>query len=233
MKALLRLQYYMSGGRWGGLFLAGFPFLLALLPYPHVPDASFHVLMVTTLGSFLGLVQTVMIDNAESVSHWRSYAKSLPYSREQLVDAKYLFSLLCAGEAALLGALMLPLLMLRNPEAVSVLPYAPSAAELSLMNAALASAGVLAAAAFLYPSYFRRSGRLISYVLGFLIFFFVFMFFVPFRLMMALTRCKWEPLTSSMHLVPYLLLAGSVICCLLSWLYTRKTYCRRKRRRAA
>ena len=231
MKALLRLQFYMSGGRGFIVTLAVYPMILLVFPH-HTPDASLCVLTAAMLPAGLAFVP-LGTERAESVSHWRSYAKTLPYSREQLVDAKYLFSLLCAAAAALLGALMLPLMMIRYPEAVSALPYAPSAAEITLMNTALSSAIVLASAAFLHPSYFQRSGKLISYILGFLIFFFVFMFFVPFRLMMALSRCRWEPMTPFTRCLPYLMFAVSAVCFVLSWRISRKLYCRRRKRRRA
>ncbi|MBP0966796.1 MAG: ABC-2 transporter permease [Oscillospiraceae bacterium] len=231
MKALLRLNYYMIGGYKIVLAVAAILFFVLLLPLSRRWDVSFSVILSLNFGAAIGFTP-IGIEKAESVCRWRSYAKTLPYTREQLVDAKYLFSLLSAAAAALLGAVMLPLLMLRNPEAVSALTYAPSAAELSFMNAALAAAIVLYAAAIHYPSYFRRTGGIVLFAVGFSAFIFAFAIFFA-KYMMALDRCKWAPLTSSMHLVPYLLLAGSAVCCLLSWLYTRKTYCRRKRRRAA
>ena len=231
MKALLRLNYYMIGGHISALIIIAFPFLSMLLPISRRGDASFAIIMSIMLGFIIGSV-LFGIEKAESVSRWRSYAKTLPYTREQFVDAKYLFSLLSAAAAALLGAVMLPLLMLRNPEAVSALTYAPSATEFSLMNAALAAAITLYVVAIQHPAHFRCPGGYLLFTVGLSVFI-LGSGIIFAKYMMALDRCKWAPLTSSMHRMPYLLLAGSVICCLLSWLYTRKTYCRRKRRRAA
>ena len=232
MKALLRLNYYMIGGNKIVLAVAAILFFFLLLPISRRGDASFTVILSLNFGAAIGFTP-VGIEKAESVSRWRSYVKTLPYTREQFVDAKYLFSLISAAAAALLGAVMLPLMMLRNPEAASALTYAPSAAEFSLMNAALAAAIVLYAAAIHYPSYFRRPGGIVLFAVGFsgLIFGFGFIFFPKY--MMALNRCELEPLTPFMRCLPYLLFAVSAVCDLLSWLYTRKTYCRRKRRRAA
>ena len=238
MKALLRLNYYMIGGYKIVLAVATILFFVLLFPLSRRWDASFTVILSLNFGAAIGFTP-VGIEKAESVSRWRSYAKTLPYTREQFVDAKYLFSLLSAAAAALLGAVMLPLLMLRNPEAVSALTYAPSATEFSLMNAALAAAIVLYAAAIHYPSYFRRTGGIVLFAVGFSAFIFGFgvIFFPKYMMsmsyMMSLSRGEREPLTPFVRCMPYLLLAGSAAGCLLSWLYSRKTYCRRKRRRAA
>ena len=234
MKALLRMNYYLIGGHITALILIAFPFLTLMLPFSGKADAINCLILSAIFGFAIGIV-TNTVDNTVLQSRWRSYAKTLPYTREQLVDAKYLFSLLIAAAAAFLSTVILPLLLLKTPAALSELTYAPSAAELSLMNAALTAALALQMAAFQNDLYFHRAGGIliliVQLILGFP--FFILFFFAFVYLCQHLDWCKWEPLTLLARCLPYLLLAVSAVCYLFSWVYTRKTYCRRRKRRRA
>lgn len=237
MKALLRLKYYMTGGLIFLLILTAYPLLLVLLmillPFGK-KDITSLSMIILNIGVYVGIMQSNS-ERAEAASRWRTYAKTLPYSRRQHVDAKYLFSLLAAGLTFLSVAAAVTLLILLRPDCLSEYPYAPSAAYLILMHASFSAAIVLLFAVILYPLYFRRSRGMGTYaaaaVTGLLFFaapIYVFMHFTQ-----SFLWCRWEPMPPFTQSLPFLLLGGTAVCYLLSWLLSRRFYCRKKRRKPA
>lgn len=237
MKALLRMYYYMVGGLIFLLLLTAYPLLLVLLmillPFG-TKDITALSMLILNIGVYVGIMQ-FNSERAEAASRWRTYAKTLPYSRRQQVDAKYLFSLLAAGLTSLSVAAAVTLLILLRPDCLSEYPYAPSAAYLILVHASFTAAIVLLFAAISYPLHFRRSRGFGTYaaaaVTGLL--FFAAPFYVFMRFNDGILNCKWEPMTSFSQSLPFLLLCGAVVCYLLSWVFSRKIYCREKRRKSA
>ena len=84
MKALLRKEFYISGGRKALLTAAAATPFMILLNWSGI--AAVYALLLC----LLPLTIRIKDDSAR----WWTYAKTLPYSRNQIVDAKYLFQLL-------------------------------------------------------------------------------------------------------------------------------------------
>lgn len=224
MKALLRLNFYLSGGYKNLLILAAIPFLLLL--ENHIvgsePDVGFSILTVGAIGVIIGITP-FSLNAVKTQSHWQTYAKTLPYHRTQIVDSHYLFSLLDAVFAAVVGSAAVSVQMLLNPALLSETPYKSSAA-FSLMYAAAAAAITLHLAAFQYPLHFRQQSSIRSYVL-----------FTALSLLLLLPYLMY--LTAHMDFagtvtvlpdtrwLPLLMLAVSAACYPLSWLMSRRAYC--------
>ena len=231
MKGLLRITHYMSGGLWVIPFDFGFPLLFCLLPFGKKPDSSLCMFIVMYISVMTGMMP-VAAQKAASVSRWKTYMKTLPYTRRQQVDAKYLYSLLTVIPAVLAALLTLPIVLRFNPDMLSEFPYAPPAALLMLVYGALTAAVILLMAAFLHPlSCIRRGGIrtvLVSIAAAAPFTFIYISIFAYFS--SHLYRCKWEPISKAALLIPFLLLALAVICYPLSWRLSRRLYCRKRKK---
>lgn len=235
MKALLRTQYHLIGGLKTALFCAALPLLFALLritlfrtaaePGINVSDGFFPVVTAAFVISML----LPCIITAETGSRWSEYVKALPYSPEQLVDSKYVFSILCAAFAAVTAAAVLPLLMLRNPALLSDTVYT-SAANAALMYAATAAAIVLQFSAVLYPLHFRRRYDLPTF-LSFAVLLGIIM--LPYLLHIPIETAgrPAEAFLPDTHKLPLRMLADAAVCYPLSWLLSRKSCCATSRRK--
>lgn len=231
MKGLLRITHYLSGGYWIILLDFGFPVLISLLPV-NKPDISTCMMFVAYISIFTGMMP-VTAQRAASVSRWNSYIKTMPYTRRQLVDAKFLYSLLTVIPAVLAALLLLPYFQLRNPNMMNEFSYAPPAAFLMLMYAALAAAAVLQMTAFLLPLSFIRRGGIGTYLAGTAVgapFVCIYIGILAY-LSHHLYLCKWEPVSQTALMIPFLLLVLAAVCFVLSWRISRKLYCRRGRKK--
>lgn len=230
MKGLLRIQHYLSGGQWIIPLDFGFPVLISLLPV-NPPNISTCMMFVAYISIFTGMMP-VREHEAASVSRWNSYIKTMPYTRRQQVDAKYLYSLLTVIPAVLSSLLLLPFVQLRNPNMMNEFPYAPPAAFLMLMYAALAAAAVLQMTAFLLPLSFLRRGGIGTHLAGTAVgapFVCIYIGILAY-LSHHLYLCKWEPVSQTALMIPFLLLALAVICYPLSWRLSRRLYCRKRKK---
>ena len=217
MKALLRKDFYLIGGK-RGLLTAFITFLsMALFLRFSLGNESFESISPMRwlgIGFSLGLLPDAT-DRAEAQSRWRTYAKTLPYSRRDKVCAKYVFSLL----AALAGTASVTLLMMLLHCSVFRVTAGAAIALITALNTS----------AFQYPLIFlhiRRGGsvlfHLISVVLG-------IVYFLPqFSLMIAFfTAQACNSITPSHQLilyVPYIGVPVSLVIYLLSWLLTCRIY---------
>ena len=230
MKGLLRMQHYLSGGQWIILLDFGFPVLISLLPV-NPPNISTCMMFVAYISIFTGMMP-VTAQRAASVSRWNNYIKAMPYTRRQQVDAKYLYSLLTVIPAVLSSLLLLPFVQLCNPNMMNEFPYAPPAAFLMLMYAALTAAAILQMTAFLLPLSFIRRGGIGTYLVGMAVgapFVCIYIGILAY-LSHHLYLCKWEPVSKTALMIPFLLLALAVICYPLSWLLSRRLYCRKRKK---
>lgn len=231
MKGLLRVTHYLSGGYWIILLDFGFPVLISLLPV-NPPNISTCMMFVAYISIFTGMMP-VREHEATSVSRWKSYIKTMPYTRRQQVDAKFLYSLLTVIPAVLAALLLLPYFQLRNPNMMNEFPYAPPAAFLMLMYAALTAAAIMQMTAFLLPLFFIRRGGIGTYLAGTAVgapFVCIYIGILAY-LSHHLYLCKWEPVSQTALMIPFLLLVPAVICFVLSWRISRKLYCRRRRKK--
>ncbi|MBR3446710.1 MAG: ABC-2 transporter permease [Oscillospiraceae bacterium] len=230
MKALLRIRFYLSGK----LKIAARGTALSLL-YALIRPAAESVLRVSDgfpsviMAAFVFGIDALFVSAAESGSRWQEYAKTLPYSDGQLVDSAYLFSLLYAAFAAVPAAAVLPVLLLRNPALLSGSPDT-SAAEAALMFAVTAAAAVLQISAFLYQVFYRRNSSLKSFGV-----------FAAFLVLLLLPYLLYVPVKAAdgqttaflknTQKLPLWMLADAAVCYPLSWLLSRRLYCRRGRKK--
>ena len=135
MKALLRKEYYILGGRTAILTAVVLAVPALLLNW------SFNLVMLAIILCVLPFA----LDTKDINARWWTYAKTLPYSRDQIVDAKYLFHLVMI---LLFGLVMLTerfISWLINPE--------------RMLNAVFAEYlffAVCLMSAFIFPSIFRK-----------------------------------------------------------------------------
>ncbi len=230
MKGLLRKEFYCAGGFVTLAIFAGiYPVTLLFV---RIFQTGFDSMCIMTALVVFALLPDI-INRAEATAHWRTYAKTLPYSRAQIVAAKYLFSLLSALTAAAMNALYTLVLMLIQTGASENVFLASVPA-----TAALSAAVILYSAAFLYPYYFRsirRGTGIVSYIVTTFI---GILYFIPFGIPVLFYTVSLRPsrLKEPAHavmMIPYILLAVSAVIYLLSWPLSRRLYCRRKRRESA
>ena len=115
MKGLLRKEFYILGGIKTPIGIAAM-FTAALI-------LNWDFLYFTTALVIVFLPITLF--NADTKARWWTYSKTLPYSRKQIVDAKYLTLLICMS-IPVLGQLLhtgVNLLMQRESMPVLSAPY--------------------------------------------------------------------------------------------------------------
>ena len=115
MKGLLRKEFYILGGIKTPIGIAAM-FTAALI-------LNWDFLYFTTALVIVFLPVTLF--NADTKARWWTYSKTLPYSRKQIVDAKYLTLLICMS-MPVLGQLLhtgINLLMQRKSMPVLSAPY--------------------------------------------------------------------------------------------------------------
>lgn len=217
MKALLRKDY-LIGGRY--LLTVFITFLsMALFLRFSLGNESFEFIspmIWVGIGFSLGLLPDAT-DRAEAQSRWRTYARTLPYSRRDKVCAKYVFSLL-AALAGTASVTLLMMMMLLHCSAFRV----TAGAAITLITA-------LNTSAFQYPLIFlriRRGGsvlfNLIAAVLGIVYFLPQFVLLIAF--FTAQARNYITPPHQLILYVPYIGVPVSLVIYLLSWLLTCRLY---------
>ncbi len=219
MKGLLRKEFAIIGG--GATFVTLVIFMVFILVmqqlHPERYADSEPVFIPLLLACFTGF-QPVISHSAEG--RWRQYVKTLPYSRKQIVDAKYLFACLTAGCMLIFEVLLLFLL------------NAPHIAAMT----ALAASVMLLMPAFLLPFIFLEYRR--GWQTGTLLLFLPVClltaagFVLPMVYSIGTRHSGIEPESQLLLYIPYCLLAAAVLLFPLSWLLSRRIFCRRKKRRA-
>ncbi|MBQ6039173.1 MAG: ABC-2 transporter permease [Oscillospiraceae bacterium] len=215
MKALLRKEFYLLGGYKYLLTMFIAPFALLLwMKFIHCEAEIFCPIISIVIGFPLGLLPDIT-DRLEAQSRWRTYAKALPYSRADKVNAKYVFSLL----AALTGSVLtfLPMLLLH------------CSAYRVTTGASITLVTVLNTSAFLYPLIFRRIRRgsgflyhLIAALLGIVYFLPQCSLLVAFCTASAQSSIKAPP--QLLMYMPYIAVPVSLVIYLLSWRLTCRIY---------
>ena len=232
MKGLLRMHYYIIGGWKMLLFLVTLLFLISFFFMSHTIYLIF--MQAVIVGMPIGVTPNALY-YAAAQSRWHTYIRTLPLTRTQFVDDQYTFSLLSAGFAGLLAAFTASVRLMRTADTLDALPFAPSGAEITLMCTANAVTMVLMMAAVIHLLHFQRKRKrntvtyLIALTFGLLFFFMYSTSFVHFS--QALVRCEIAPFSPFTRLLPYLMTAVSAVCFALSWLYTRRAYRRRRRKK--
>ena len=231
MKGLLRKEFYCAGGfMLLAAYAAIYPLLILVSRFTEVGFAS--------MGTMLIIIQFALlpytVDMAEARARWRTYAKVLPYSRRQFVDAKYLFSLLAALTAACMNTVFTLLRALIEPntsaDKFEMFRYP------AIPTAALTAAIILYTAAFLYPFYFRSIRRGNSFLTYFAATVLGLVYALPFGIpafiyFISMMSTRPEPVAFGIRIIPYILLAVSLAVYPLSWLLSHRLYCRQKRRK--
>ena len=220
MKGLLRKEFAIIGG--GATFVTLVIFMVFVLvmqqPHPEHNTDSAPVFVPLVLACFTGF-HPFISHSAEG--RWRQYVKTLPYSRKQIVDAKYLFACLAAGCMLIFEVLLLFLL------------NAPHIAAMT----ALAASVMLLIPALLLPFIFLEYRR--GWQTGTLLLFLSVCllttaagFVLPIMYSIGTRQSSIEPESQLLLYSPYYLLAAAVLLFPLSWLLSRRIFCRRKKRRA-
>lgn len=105
MKALLRKEFYLFGGKKTLLILALSALPAILLNWSAIPFA--YALTVCIL--------PFSFHTKDDSARWWTYSKTLPFTRNQIVDAKYLFQLLLLLAVGLMLAAEYTVSILRHP----------------------------------------------------------------------------------------------------------------------
>ena len=204
MKALLRKEFYLLGGRKPIVILLLITAVFALLPlYVFMGYSFLLVILLLTIPSIL--------HNKSFACRWNQYADTLPLTRAQLIDARYLtVYFLILG-----GTLIILLLSLLNG-----LLYEPEFTARFRPAILIFGAGICIYAALALPfsCISERLNNRIPAIIGSVILTVVFMVVVP-RLLIFLIDDMPDPAHRFSALYVWLLLTAAIST--VSWLITR------------
>ena len=220
MKGLLRKEFTVIGGSASLLTLVIITVFVLVMRLLH-PERNMELTPVFTpllLACFTGF-HPVISHSAEG--RWRQYVKTLPYSRKQIVDAKYLFAWLTASCMLIFEVLLLFLLNAPHIAAMTAL----AASVMLLMPALLLP--------FIFLEYRRgwQTGTLLLF-LPVCLLMLAAGFVLPLLFSIETRHGGMEPESTLLLYSPWYLLAAAVLLFPLSWLLSRRIFCRRKKRRA-